>query len=168
MSTLIRLYEDSPQFLALLTSGAQNLNARPAPTASGEIDSAIDQILARGIDSISAAPVVAVFAMDILCARHLPLAGDLDHFQYEKEEFPELWALQFGDGKSSLSLPVDDAIDIPCVNHFSAGATVTLLRALEENPASDRPAYCLAVYLQLSEILGSAAQRGHGIFTFTG
>lgn len=167
MGTLLRFYFDDPTLLALARTGMPGLPSVPETPEDHQLGQALRAIVASGIGSSEASACVTIRAFQVLCDRFAARAGEIDHFNYEEEDLPELSALQFGDTSTPLILPVDLDAGLPAVNHWPARDLAALAKSLRDRPVDRRPPYCRGIHTDLSNWVNGAIERDRGLLVFS-
>ncbi len=167
MGNLIRFYFDTPTILTLAATGG-GVAAIPSDIPIDESvfhnGCAFTTASIQGRDS---EPSAAILAFESVCRIHCEFVGEIDHFRYDDEDLPELFSLQFGDTNTPLSLPVDQELGFPAINHWPFEDLQDLEDRLKSCPLNERPKYTHDVFICLSLWVANARQRQCGLIVFT-
>jgi hypothetical protein len=90
------------------------------------------------VSDFDAASLIKAFGA--LCSRCCTRLGELDHFRYEEEDFPELWNFQWGDSSTSMNIPIADD-GLPAMGHWPVTDIATLLQEVKSIDSTERPDY---------------------------
>ena len=97
-----------------------------------------------------------------LCHQRCELAGELDNFRFDPDEFQELFDLQFGDTQSALKFAVSES-GLPALNHWTAQDVRRLADQMKAVDAAEREEYTQDVF---GDVLGWITRLGTGNAVF--
>jgi len=127
---------------------------------------AIEQLIMKGPDGRMSDADIVIEAFLEICRVLGRRVGDLDHFRYEEEDFPELTTFKCGRPGSFEFPGTDDGI--PSAGCWSPESLQTFSRELKQGDVSDRPRYVKEPFKQLIDWTSAAADRGEALFVFYG
>jgi hypothetical protein len=167
MGMLISMFFDEPTLVQTLRSDNGASPGASETPDDPEIAASLQRILEAGARQETDDPSADIYAILWLCRLRCEFAGEIDHFRYDHEDFKELFALQFGDTKSPLKLPVEEVWGLPAVNHWPIEDIMRLAEEMGIVDLSERPEYTHEMFMNVRTWVTAARDKGLGLFIFT-